>query len=128
MTTVRGPIRSTNTITADGHADDQSTARARAVEGGACEADFPVRFDVVEVEGELVSLFHVCLPLPFGDVAIGGVVSDGGVEEVGSSAGAVVVAFDKLGSTHAVADALLVQHVILDVWDATVVKAAVETS
>lgn len=33
MTTVRGPIRSTNTITADGHADDQSTARARAVEG-----------------------------------------------------------------------------------------------
>ncbi|MCS6586929.1 hypothetical protein NYQ25_18325 [Curtobacterium flaccumfaciens pv. flaccumfaciens] len=33
MTTVRGTIRSTNTITADGHADDQSTARARAVEG-----------------------------------------------------------------------------------------------
>ncbi|MCS6576455.1 hypothetical protein NYS52_18155 [Curtobacterium flaccumfaciens pv. flaccumfaciens] len=33
MTTVRGTIRSTNTITADGHADDQSTARARAVDG-----------------------------------------------------------------------------------------------
>lgn len=33
MTTVRSPIRSTNTITADGHADDQSTARARAVDG-----------------------------------------------------------------------------------------------
>ncbi|MEG8037735.1 hypothetical protein QP157_21190 [Sphingomonas sp. LR61] len=31
MTTVRGMIRSTNTITADGLADDQSTARARAV-------------------------------------------------------------------------------------------------
>ncbi|MBT1608499.1 hypothetical protein NY542_00080 [Curtobacterium flaccumfaciens pv. betae] len=28
MTTVRGTIRSTNTITADGHADDQSTALA----------------------------------------------------------------------------------------------------
>ena len=33
MTTVRGTIRSTNTITADGHADDQSTTRARAVDG-----------------------------------------------------------------------------------------------
>ena len=33
MTTDRGTIRSTNTITADGHADDQSTARARAVDG-----------------------------------------------------------------------------------------------
>ena len=33
MTTVRGTIRSTNTITADGHADDQSTARTRAVDG-----------------------------------------------------------------------------------------------
>jgi len=33
MSTVRGTIRSTNTITADGHADDQSTARARAVDG-----------------------------------------------------------------------------------------------
>ncbi|MET3452637.1 hypothetical protein [Curtobacterium sp. 1544] len=33
MTTVRGTIRSTDTITADGHADDQSTARARAVDG-----------------------------------------------------------------------------------------------
>lgn len=32
MTTVRGTIRSTNTITADGHADDQSTARARAID------------------------------------------------------------------------------------------------
>ncbi len=32
MTTVRGMIRSTNTITADGLADDQSTARARAVD------------------------------------------------------------------------------------------------
>lgn len=31
MTTVRGTIRSTNTITADGHADDQSTARTRAI-------------------------------------------------------------------------------------------------
>jgi hypothetical protein len=31
MTTVRGLIRSTATITADGHADDQSTARERAV-------------------------------------------------------------------------------------------------
>ncbi|MBF4608933.1 hypothetical protein [Curtobacterium sp. VKM Ac-1393] len=30
MTAVRGTIRSTNTITADGPADDQSTARARA--------------------------------------------------------------------------------------------------
>ncbi|WNY33068.1 hypothetical protein Q9Q99_12605 [Curtobacterium flaccumfaciens] len=30
MATVRGTIRSTNTITADGHADEQSTARARA--------------------------------------------------------------------------------------------------
>jgi len=33
MTTVRGTIRPTNTITADRHADDQSTARARAVDG-----------------------------------------------------------------------------------------------
>ncbi|WP_027467268.1 hypothetical protein [Curtobacterium sp. UNCCL17] len=33
MTTVRGTIRSTNTITADGHADDQSTARANALAG-----------------------------------------------------------------------------------------------
>lgn len=33
MTTVRGTIRSTNTIPADGHADDQSTARARAIDG-----------------------------------------------------------------------------------------------
>ncbi|MBT1620555.1 hypothetical protein N8D74_17665 (plasmid) [Curtobacterium flaccumfaciens] len=33
MTTVRGTIRSTNTITADEHADDQSTARARAIDG-----------------------------------------------------------------------------------------------
>lgn len=33
MTTVRGTIRSTNNITADGHADDQSTARARAIDG-----------------------------------------------------------------------------------------------
>ncbi|MCU0116575.1 hypothetical protein [Curtobacterium poinsettiae] len=33
MTTVRGTIRSTNTITADGHADDQSTARANAIDG-----------------------------------------------------------------------------------------------
>ncbi|MBT1665422.1 hypothetical protein [Curtobacterium flaccumfaciens] len=33
MTTVRGTIRSTNTITADGHADDQSTARANAIAG-----------------------------------------------------------------------------------------------
>ncbi|NQX25687.1 hypothetical protein [Curtobacterium sp. VKM Ac-2852] len=33
MTTVRGTIRSTNTITADGHADDQSTAHARAIDG-----------------------------------------------------------------------------------------------
>ena len=33
MATVHGTIRSTNTITADGHADEQSTARARAVDG-----------------------------------------------------------------------------------------------
>lgn len=33
MTTVRGTIRSTNTITADGYADDQSTARANAIAG-----------------------------------------------------------------------------------------------
>lgn len=33
MTTVRGTIRSTNAITADGHADNQSIARARDVEG-----------------------------------------------------------------------------------------------
>ena len=33
MTTVRGTIRSTNTITADGHADDQSAARANAIAG-----------------------------------------------------------------------------------------------
>ncbi|MCS5466418.1 hypothetical protein NY542_04280 [Curtobacterium flaccumfaciens pv. betae] len=35
MTTVRGTIRSTNTntITADGHADNQSTTRDRAVDG-----------------------------------------------------------------------------------------------
>ncbi|MCS6577394.1 MULTISPECIES: hypothetical protein [Curtobacterium] len=33
MTAVRGTIRSTNTITADGHADDQSTARARSIDG-----------------------------------------------------------------------------------------------
>jgi hypothetical protein len=33
MTTVRGLLRSTATITADGHADDQSTARERAIAG-----------------------------------------------------------------------------------------------
>ncbi|MCS5524765.1 hypothetical protein NY551_18680 [Curtobacterium flaccumfaciens pv. oortii] len=31
MTTVRGVLRSTETVTADGHADDQAAARARAV-------------------------------------------------------------------------------------------------
>ncbi|MDN4649271.1 hypothetical protein [Curtobacterium sp. PsM8] len=33
MTTVRGLLRSTETISADGHGDDQSTARERAVAG-----------------------------------------------------------------------------------------------
>jgi len=33
VTTVRGLLRSTATITADGHADDQSTARERALAG-----------------------------------------------------------------------------------------------
>lgn len=32
MTTVRGTVRSTNTITADGRGDDQGTARARTVD------------------------------------------------------------------------------------------------
>ena len=45
MTTVSGTIRSTETRTADGHGDDQSTARNRAIEGAVADG-----FELVETK------------------------------------------------------------------------------